>query len=424
MNEPIDATLAVKLAGISKTYRRVEGRRKTFGRVFGNGETGKNEFVALAPLDLEVKRGESLGIVGRNGSGKSTLLKIIAGVLKQTTGTYQVNGRISALLELGSGFNPDFTGKENVRYNARMLGLTTKELDDRYDEIIRFADIGTFLDQPVKTYSSGMAVRLAFAVAINVNPEILIVDEALAVGDVFFQQKCFEKVRQLRQGGMTLLFVSHDIGAVYKNCTRAILLDHGNLVLDASPREVADLYQAQLVLGREEEAAAAQAPPDDATGDSVPRVTDAPTVKSTIRRENGDPIEVIVSGERLSLAARIHFPERSDDPHVAFSVRDRLGSVIFETNTYCMQHTIGPVDADEEIELSFSFALPLFEGEYTLTIGVAEGGYGDGLFKRQLHTHDAGSIKVLRNLDSIVWAGLVNLDPTFRVESSIPNRQA
>lgn len=206
------------------------------------------EFTALSGVSFEVARGETVGIVGRNGCGKSTLLQIVCGTLQPSSGTVEVNGRIAALLELGAGFNPEFTGRENVYMNAAILGLTRAQTDERFDEIARFADIGIFIDQPVKTYSSGMYVRLAFAVAISVDPDILVVDEALAVGDEAFQRKCFARIEQIRERGGTILFVSHAAQTVVQLCDRAILLDRGEVLLDGKPKIVVNQYQRFLNL--------------------------------------------------------------------------------------------------------------------------------------------------------------------------------
>lgn len=202
----------------------------------------KQEFAALKGISFTAKKGETLGIVGHNGSGKSTLLQLITGVLQATSGTIQVNGRVAALLELGSGFNPEFTGRENVCFNASILGLSKEEIANRFQDIVDFADIGEFIDRPAKTYSSGMMLRLAFAVVINIEPDILIVDEALAVGDDAFQRKCFSRIKQLQESGVTILLVSHSAGSVVELCDRAILLDHGELLAEGEPKDIINCY--------------------------------------------------------------------------------------------------------------------------------------------------------------------------------------
>lgn len=244
--------IAIKVEGLSKcyhTYDTPRDRLKQFllpriQRMLGlSPKQYYREFWALKDVSFEVKKGETVGIVGRNGSGKSTLLQIICGTLHPTSGGVKTNGRIAALLELGSGFNPDFTGRENVYMNGAVLGLSREEVDHRFDDINAFADIGQFIEQPMKTYSSGMMVRLAFSVAINVDPEILIVDEALAVGDEAFQRKCFARIETIRDNGGTILFVHHGAQAVVQLCDRAMLFDRGEIILEGQPKTVVNQYQ-------------------------------------------------------------------------------------------------------------------------------------------------------------------------------------
>lgn len=236
---------AIRLRGLSKTFPIYRQPHHRLLHSLDPRRDGRwhREFQALRPLDLEIGRGETVGIVGRNGSGKSTLLQLICGTLTPTTGDVHVSGRIAALLELGAGFNPDFTGRENVYLNGSVLGLQRSELDERFDDIAAFADIGEFLEQPVKNYSSGMYVRLAFAVAINVMPDILVVDEALSVGDEAFQRKCFARIERIRESGATVLFVSHSAGTVIDLCDSAVLLDRGELLARGTARNVVARYQ-------------------------------------------------------------------------------------------------------------------------------------------------------------------------------------
>ena len=256
--------LMIKVERINKCFRiyeKPQDRLKQFGASLLPVNLGwqqkryYREFWALKDVSFEVKKGETLGIVGRNGSGKSTLLQILCGTLTQTSGRITTNGRIAALLELGSGFNPEFTGRENVYLNASVLGLTTNEIDARYDEIASFAEIGEFIEHPVKAYSSGMIVRLAFAVAISINPDILIVDEALSVGDELFQRKCFSRIETLRSTGVTILFVSHSGGTVVQLCDRALLLDSGERIAIGKPNKIIGCYQKLLHVPLEKQAA-------------------------------------------------------------------------------------------------------------------------------------------------------------------------
>ena len=242
----MDTETAIRIADVKKVYDVYENRREMFWRTLGFGKkSGGKTFQALNGVSFDVKRGETMGIIGTNGAGKSTLLKMITGVLEQTEGEIEVNGRVSALLELGAGFRPDYTGRENVYLNGRMMGITRKEMEERVPQILEFADIGDFIDQPVKIYSSGMFARLAFAVAINVEPDILIVDEALSVGDLFFQNKCFKKFEELKEKNVTILFVSHDISSVRQMCSRVVWLEHGTIRKLGAADEVCDAYMDQ-----------------------------------------------------------------------------------------------------------------------------------------------------------------------------------
>ncbi len=243
-----DKNIAIRVDNVSKIYRLYNKPSDRLKEALGfTKEKRYREHRALDQVSFDVHRGETVGIIGTNGSGKSTILKIITGVLQPTTGNVEVNGRISALLELGAGFNMEYTGVENVYLNGTMLGFTEEEIEERLPEILRFADIGEFVNQPVKTYSSGMFVRLAFAVAINIDPEILIVDEALSVGDVFFQAKCYHKFEEFKKQGKTILFVSHDLSSISKYCDRVVLLNQGVKVDEGTPKAMVDLYKRFLV---------------------------------------------------------------------------------------------------------------------------------------------------------------------------------
>lgn len=238
--------IAISLKNVSKCYKRYHRPVEKLTEILLPGKNYGQEFWALRNINLEIPKGETSGIIGRNGSGKSTLLQIIAGTLMPTTGEVQVEGRISALLELGSGFNPEFTGRQNVFFNGRLLGLSQQEIEDKFDEIVGFADIGDFIDQPVKTYSSGMFVRLAFAVAVNVEPEILIVDEALSVGDGVFVHRCMAKIKDFQDAGGTILFVSHDLGSVSRLCSEVIWINDGQIVEQGKLIDISKSYQAWM----------------------------------------------------------------------------------------------------------------------------------------------------------------------------------
>ena len=239
---------AIQVKDVSKMYKLYDRNRDRLLDAFGLSKTPRyHEHYALHNLNFSVKKGETVGIIGTNGAGKSTILKIITGVLNPTDGQVEINGRISALLELGAGFNMEYTGIENIYLNGTMIGFSREEIDKKLDDILKFADIGDFVYQPVKTYSSGMFVRLAFAVAINIEPEILIVDEALSVGDVFFQAKCYKKFEDFKKMGKTILFVSHDLGSIAKYCDRVVLLNKGTKIAEGNPKQMIGMYKKLLV---------------------------------------------------------------------------------------------------------------------------------------------------------------------------------
>lgn len=314
-------------------YRMFARITSLFGRASGHSPPEFfRDFWALHDVSFQVKKGESLGIVGRNGSGKSTLLQLICSTLAPTNGDITVKGRISALLELGSGFNPDYTGRENVFLNGQILGLSQKDIEARYDAILEFADIGDFIDQPVKTYSSGMVVRLAFAVAINVDPEILVIDEALAVGDVGFQARCFAKINELRQQGVTLLFVSHSPGAVTQLCNRAILLDRGELLLLGAPYQIISAYNYLASAGpasfksvREEVVALAEAENFIAANNS--NVHEPKSDLIALDKKSSPSIDAFFDEELANSIKSLPFEQRGGEI-ISASVNDLAGQTV------------------------------------------------------------------------------------------------
>jgi lipopolysaccharide transport system ATP-binding protein len=409
----------IRAHAVTKAYRMLD---KPWHRMLeGLGLARSVEAIpVLKPTTLEIIRGQSVGIVGRNGSGKSTLLSIIAGILTPTSGSVERKGRLSALLELGSGFNPEFTGRDNVFFSGALMGLSRDEMSARFDDIAAFAEIGDFIDRPVKTYSSGMFVRLAFATAINVSPEVLIVDEALSVGDIYFQQKCFERLREMRRDGVTLLFVSHDSSAITRFCDRALLMENGEIVLDADPPTVIQNYESRLIAQRD--AAAAQ------EAEVVPKTNEILDPSVDIEQfelvdADGRAMAAFVSEEPITIRAALRFYESFSDPHCGFKIRNRFGEVVFETNTYCVGTTIGSVAPEDRVVVDFHMNAPLVQGEYTLSLGVANGGYGEGLFEKQLvYTGERFGFKVLRNMSAIQWSGVVNLFPQCAVQRPTTRR--
>ena len=353
------------------------------------------DFAALSDVSLEVRRGETVGIVGRNGSGKSTLLQIICGTLRPTAGEVSVDGRVAALLELGAGFNPDFTGRENVLLNAAILGLSRAEIDRRFDDIAEFADIGDFIEQPVRTYSSGMYVRLAFATAINVDPDILVVDEALAVGDEAFQRKCFARIEDIRRGGGTILLVSHSAQSVVQLCDRAVLLDAGEKLLDGAPKLVTGQYQRLMnATGTDaqrirEDIRAGRLAPEASTANEDKPVADLdafdPNLKSpsrvdydqagaTIRDVRivngaGRQVNILTSGGRHWLEYRVDFDRDLQSVDFGTLIKTTTGIELGGASTNLNGPSLDVV-AGQSILVRMGFDCPLAPGTYFLNAGT------------------------------------------------------
>lgn len=347
------------------------------------------DFRALDPISFDIHRGEAVGIIGRNGSGKSTLLQLIAGILQPSSGSISTHGRISALLELGSGFNPDFTGRENVYLNGAILGLTRPEIDALLPAILEFADIGDFIDEPVKTYSSGMMMRLAFAVAVAVQPDILIVDEALSVGDVFFTQKCFARIREILANGATLIFVSHDTAAVQNLCTRGLLLHQGRLVHDGPPEECVSryfgLHQSSAATSSAAHLRAGTHPAIDPAASLLLQQHDL--VRRARSRHGDRLLEVLAATvldshghatldfEMLQRATiRLHLRAAAPiaRPSIGIQVHDRMSNLLFAGGTAQLHFPLPPLGGGEEIMLDFRLGLSLQAGDYTLSLDAAE----------------------------------------------------
>lgn len=450
----MSSDIAIKVENLSKCYEIYDTPRDRlkqfllprFRQKLGLPQTKYfREFWALKNVSFAVRKGETVGIIGRNGSGKSTLLQMICGTLNPTAGSVITHGRIAALLELGSGFNPEFTGRENVYMNASVLGLTKEEIDSRYAEIVEFADIGDFIEQPVKAYSSGMIVRLAFAVIAHVDAEILVVDEALAVGDAVFTQKCMRFIRSFQQQG-TLLFVSHDMGSLTSLCSRGIWLDRGRLAIDGKAKSVCHAYLQQTlqsVYGEEEKlyAVGADAADGGASASSIDvvdpettlltegapaaldygglfEVTDNLKDARGFRTGKGELIDVRIEnitnpmerllkgGERVLVKVRAKAIEALHRPILGFVFNDRLGQVLFGENTLsCTQGVLCPVPAGEIFEADFQFRLPMLpNGDYVVFASLAEGDLHDNVQHHLLH--DALIVKV--SSSKVRW-GLVGV---------------
>lgn len=434
--------LAISAEQITKVYKLYDKPSDRLKEALGlkRGKLHKEHY-ALKGVDLSIYKGETVGIIGTNGSGKSTILKIITGVLNPTGGNLQVNGRISALLELGAGFNMEYNGIENIYLNGTMMGFSEKEIDAKLQNILDFADIGDFVYQPCKTYSSGMFVRLAFAVAINIEPEILIVDEALSVGDVFFQAKCYHKFEEFKQMGKTILFVSHDLSSIAKYCDRVVLLNKGTKLGEGSPKEMIDAYK-QVLVGQyeipEEEESLLQ---DEESNDLAAKSADGKAVKSAtanggqvtgskagekklsaevlginekaleygtkdgeiteffVTDKKGTKTSAIIKGEEFTLHMKVKFNNPIPAPIFAFTLKDKHGTEITGTNSMIEKAFLDSVQAGDEKEVTFTQNIDLQGGEYLISLGVT--GYEGDKFQVYHRLYDVLNLTVVSDKNTV-----------------------
>ena len=383
------------------------------------------EHYALNDVSFQVRQGETVGIIGTNGSGKSTILKIITGVLNPTAGELEVNGRISALLELGAGFNGEYSGLENVYLNGTMMGFSRKEIDQKLDGILKFADIGDFIHQPVKTYSSGMFVRLAFAVDINIDPDILNVYEALSVGDVYFQEKCYHKFEEFKEMGKTILLVSHDLGSVGKYCDRVILLNQGVKVDEGEPKRIVDLYK-KILVGQDQPqekhiSQASEAPVKEGNRwqDRLqlnPQLLEygekrAEIVDFAILDEEGRISNSVDKGGSCQIRVKVRFHEPVQEPIVAYTIKNLRGTEITGTNTMYEGIVIPPQNPGDERIVTFQQRVDLQGGEYLLSLGCT--GYRDGDFHVYHRLYDICNLTVVSTKNTI---GFYDMNSEIKVE--------
>lgn len=376
---------ALRVEGLAKQYRIYDRPVDRLKELLTRGRWKLHrEFWALKGLSFEIDQGTTTGIIGPNGSGKSTLLQIIAGTLNPTHGSVSVNGRIGALLELGAGFNLEFTGIENVYMNSALMGFSKDETTARLPEIERFAELGDFIHQPVKTYSSGMFVRLAFAIAVNSEPDILIVDEALSVGDTIFQHRCVRRIKEMQERGTTILFVSHEPTLVRALCSRAILLYQGEVLADGAPVDVLNRYQ-RLIMARERAYSANEEPTaaDKPVKAAVQVLESAPlhyqyrhgnnyaeVLQVEFLNRSDEPVELVDSGDLVRL--RMRFVGHQDLPEVVcgFMIRNRHGINIYGTNTEQRRFDLGPMQRGEIKEATFTFNCSLGQEHYFISVAV------------------------------------------------------
>ena len=413
---------AIQVKDLEKAYKLYDKPSDRLKEALGFGRKKRyKEHYALKGVDMSIYQGETVGIIGTNGSGKSTILKIITGVLLPTTGEVKVNGVISALLELGAGFNSEYTGIENIYMNGTMMGFSRKQMDAKLQDILEFADIGDFVHQPVKTYSSGMFVRLAFALAINVEPEILIVDEALSVGDVFFQSKCYRRMEEIRKSGTTILMVTHDMGSIIKYCDKVVLLNKGNFVAEGAPGHMVDLYKKILAnqmdalkeeLGEMNDFSGEKE--KKASNDQGILMKDSLTINSE-RTEYGDGraeiydlglfdqrgnlTNLLLKGEEFTIKEKIRFAADIANPIFTYTIKDKKGTDLSGTNTMFEGTEIKPVKAGDEYEVSFTQRMTLQGGEYLLSMSCTGFELGEHVVYHRLY--DVANITVISNKNTV-----------------------
>lgn len=435
---------AIEVNDVSKMYKLFDRNLDRVRDSLGIGKKVRyREHYALHHLDMKINKGETVGIIGTNGAGKSTILKIITGVVQPTEGEINIDGRISALLELGAGFNGEYTGIENVYLNGTMMGFTKEEIDKRLPDILEFADIGDFVYQPVKMYSSGMFVRLAFAVAINIEPEILIVDEALSVGDVFFQAKCYKKFEDFKKMGKTILFVSHDLGSISRYCDRVVLLDKGHKLAEGTPRDMIDLYKKVLVhqvdvdaiiKGQEEEnfvessqeerdqkvADVIREATKEVGGNSISENSDEDSWKShfdinpalneygngvanivdfKVEDANGVLTTAIEKGTEFTITSKSLFHSNVENPIFTYTFRNVQGTAITGTNSMFEHVDAAPAKEGDCYVATFKQRMTLQGGEYLLSISCT--GYENGEFVVYHRLYDVLNITVVSHKDTV-----------------------
>lgn len=416
--------IVISVSNLTKTYRLFEHPGDRVKQFLSLGvKQYHREFTALKGLSFDIRRGETVGIIGRNGSGKSTLLQTICGILKPTSGSVSVKGRISALLELGAGFNPEFTGRENIYFQGTLMGLTKAQMDQRFDDIVDFADIGEFLDQPVRVYSSGMFVRLAFAVAVNVAPDILVVDEALAVGDALFQMKCLRRIDDIRNRGGTILIVTHAVEQVAHHCDRALLLGKGTLLADGDTATTLSRYLDQsesepiraMSVGVDRETAVesndsflrhpAYNPDETRWGDRSATIEGIQIVQNCTENP-----ESLLPGVAIEVRLRIHYHADIERPIYGLAIKTSEGAVVFTTNSRVLLGNSGfeSRSAGDSVHARFRLNPCVDSGKYSLSVGVASEG-SEGIVP-----HDRRFDSVfIQFAHAITSAGEIEMSPSF-----------
>jgi|WetSurMetagenome_2_1015567.scaffolds.fasta_scaffold01392_8 ABC-type polysaccharide/polyol phosphate transport system ATPase subunit len=417
----------IKVEGISKKFKLYRSPADRLREIIFRKPYHK-DFIALDNISFEIGAGQTLGIIGQNGAGKSTLLKILSGIVIPDYGTIRIDGKVTGLLELGTGFNYEMTGLENVYMNGTLIAMTREEINRKRQTIIDFSELGEFINEPIKTYSSGMVMRLAFSIAIHADPTCFLIDEALSVGDAYFQQKCMRKINEFRTSGGSILFVSHDMNAVKTLCDSAILLDHGRVIESGSPKYIVDTYTNNLLIKLHQgETKLQKTVSIDEFSTKKEKISTGDLQLLSIKFLNANDKEIssIVSGELLKIVFEIASERELDDPHYGFIIRNNLGLSIYESNTLLLGVKTCTLSKDCHAKVIISWKVPLFPGDYSVSLGVANGGYNNNSFKEYLlNTYDIKIIKVLFKESHQTYSGIVDLKPDITVECVTLNSDA
>lgn len=403
---------ALIVKNIGKAYRNYDSELKRIASWFGLPAKASEEHWVLHDINFSINEGEAIGIIGQNGAGKSTLLKMITGTLAATKGTIQVNGRIAAILELGMGFNPDFTGRQNAFHGLSMMGFSQEQIDKVMPEVETFAEVGEYFDQSVRTYSSGMQMRVAFAVATAFRPEILIVDEALSVGDAYFQHKSFDRIIQFREQGTTLLFVSHDKSAILALCNRAILIDSGMVLKDGDPEVVTDYYNA-LIAEKENDSTIRQEKNASGKTQTISGTGEATVEELGLYNDKGQLIEVANVGEQVELRVKVKVNQSLASLVLGYSVKDRLGQVIFGTNTGLTKQPMNHVETGEIYHYSIRFSADFGVGSYSIQTALVD---EDTHLTANYEWRDMALVFNVVNIDKPYFAGFLWQEPEIVIE--------
>lgn len=409
----------IKVEGISKKFKLYHSPADRLREILLQRPYHK-DFIALENISFELAPGHTLGIIGQNGAGKSTLLKILSGIVIPDTGKIFIGGKITGLLELGTGFNPEMTGVENIYMNGTLLGMSRDEIDQKIQAIIGFSELGEFIDESLKTYSSGMVMRLAFSIAIHADPKCFLVDEALSVGDAYFQQKCMRKIQEFRAGGGSIVFVSHDMNAVITLCDYAILLDHGKVISYGIPRNIVDLYISRLCiqLHNGERPIAHMDIKDTLNNHSNTSTQEIEFDSIRILDSSKNVITHAHSEEEIIISFSFRTSRYIDDPTFGILIRNRYGMSVFGTNTYLMHQKNEPLLPGKMYQISYRLKVPLQPDDYLITVAIDNKGKANNSFEEYLlRLNDIATLKIVQNEKSSRYEGITNLNPVINIES-------